>query len=158
MTTNENWKLNKGNNFYRNICSKTMKQIIGDDYYCILELLTGGDDPVVESDESYSNFSTYDQYCQGYRLTAKYNTGEYVYRELPRKFSDKILKYLPEDADTVRMTQRYSFLLDQYQKHQLNVNPPIYELISNIGRQLLERVEEDNQYQKNMIYMTKYLF
>ena len=106
MTTNENWKLNKGNNFYRNICSKTMKQIIGDDYYCILELLTGGDDPVVESDESYSNFSTYDQYCKGYRLTAKYNTGEYVYRELPRKFSDKIIKYLPEDADSPHVSER----------------------------------------------------
>lgn len=152
MTTNENWKLNKDNNFYRNICSKTMKLIIGDDYYGILELLTGGIDPVVESDESYSNFSSYDQYCKGYRLTAKYNTGEYVYRELPRKFTDKIIKYLPEDAETVRMTQRYSFLLDQYQNHRLQVNPSIYEFISNFGRQLLERVEDDNQYQKNMIY------
>jgi hypothetical protein len=152
MTTNENWKLNKDNDFYRNICSKTMKLIIGDDYYGILELLTGGNDPVVESDESYSNFSSYDQYCKGYRLTAKYNTGEYMYRELPRKFSAKIIKYLPEDAETVRMTQRYSFLLDQYQNYRLQVNPSIYEFISNFGRQLLERVEEDNQYQKNMIY------
>ncbi len=152
MTTNENWKLNKDNNFYRNICSKTMKLIIGDDYYGILELLTGGIDPVVESDESYSNFSSYDQYCKGYRLTARYNTGEYVYRELPRKFSDKIIKYLPEDAETARMTERYSFLLDQYQNHRLQVNPSIYEFISNFGCQLLERVEEDNQYQKNMIY------
>jgi hypothetical protein len=152
MTTNENWKLNKDNDFYRNICSKTMKLIIGDDYYGIMELLTGGDDPVVESDESYSNFSSYDQYCKGYRLTAKYNTGEYVYRELPRKFTDKIIKYLPEDAETVKMTQRYSFLLDQYQNHRLQVNPSIYEYISNFGHQLLERVEDDNQYQKNMIY------
>lgn len=152
MTTNENWKLNKGNNFYRNICSKTMKQIIGDDYYCILELLTGGIDPVVESDESYSNFSSYDQYCKGYRLTARYNTGEYVYRELPRKFSDKISKYLPEDAETARMTERYNFLLEQYQKHPLTVNSSIYTYLSNFGRQLLERVEEDNQHQKNMIY------
>jgi hypothetical protein len=152
MTTNENWKLNKDNNFYRNICSKTMKLIIGDDYYGILELLTGGIDPVVESDESYSNFSSNDQYCKGYRLTARYNTGDYVYRELPRKFSDKIIKYLPEDAETVRMTERYSFLLDQYQNHRLQINPSIYEFISNFGRQLLERVEEDNKYQKNMIY------
>ncbi len=152
MTTNENWKLNKDNNFYRNICSKTMKLIIGDDYYGILEFLTGGNDPVVESDESYSNFSSYDQYCKGYRLTGRYNTGEYVYRELPRKFSDKILKYLPEDAETVRMTERYNFLLEQYQKHPLTVNPSIYTYLSNFGHQLLERVEEDNQYQKNMIY------
>jgi hypothetical protein len=152
MTTNENWKLNKDNNFYRNICSKTMKQIIGDDYYGILELLTGGDNPIVESDESYSNFSSYDQYCKGYRLTARYNTGEYVYRELPRKFSDKISKYLPEDAETARMTERYNFLLEQYQNHPLTVNPSIYTYLSNFGRQLLERVEEDNQYQKNMIY------
>ena len=152
MTTNENWKLNKDNKFYRNICSKTMKLIIGDDYYGILELLTGGDDPIVESDESYSNFSSYDQYCKGYRLTARYNTGEYVYRELPRKFSDKIIKYLPVDAETVRMTERYNFLLDQYQNHRLQVNPSIYQFISNFGRQLLERVEDDNQYQKNMIY------
>lgn len=152
MTTNENWKLNKSNNFYRNICSKTIKLIIGDDYYGILELLTGGEDPVVESDESYSNFSTYDQYCKGYRLTAKYNTGEYAYRELPSKFSSKVLKYLPEDAETVRMTERYSFLLVQYQKHPLTVNSSIYTYLSNFGRQLLERVEDDNQYQKNMIY------
>ena len=152
LTTNENWKLNKDNNFYRNICSKTIKLIIGDDYYGILELLTGGNDPVVESDESYSNFSSYDQYCKGYRLTAKYNTGEYVYRELPRKFTDKIIKYLPEDAETVRMTERYNFLLEQYQKHPLTVNSSIYMYLSNFGRQLLERVEEDNKYQKNMIY------
>ena len=144
MTTNENWKLNKDNNFYRNICSKTMKLIIGDDYYCILELLTGGNDPVVESDESYSNFSSFDQYCKGYRLTTKYNTGEYAYRELPSKFSSKVLKYLPEDAETVRMTERYSFLLDQYQNHRLELNPSIYEFISNFGRQLLERVDDDN--------------
>ena len=152
MTTNDNWMLNKDNNFYRNICSKTMKQIIGDDYYGILELLTGGDDPIVECDESYSNFSSYDLFCKGYRLTAKYNTGEYVFRELPRKFSSKITKYLPEDAEAARMTERYSFLLDQYQNHSLQVNPSIYEFISNFGRQLLERVEDDNQYQKNMVY------
>jgi hypothetical protein len=152
MTTNENWKLNKYNNFYRNICSKTMKLIIGDEYYGILELLTGGNDPVVESDESYSNFSSYDQYCKGYRLTARYNTGEYVYRELPRKFSDKIIKYLPKDAETLRMTERYNFLLEQYQTHPLTVNPYIYTYLSNFGRQLLERVEDDNLYQKNMIY------
>jgi len=152
MTTNENWMLNKENNFYRNICSKTMKQIIGDDYYGILELLTGGNDPIVESDESYSNFSSHDQYCKGYRLTAKYNTGEFVYRELPRKFSAKITKYLPEDAEAARMTEHYSFLIDQYHKHQLTLNPSVYEFISNFGRQLLKRVEEDNQYQKNMVY------
>ena len=152
MTTNENWMLNKDNNFYRNICSKTMKQIIGDDYYGIMELLTGGNDPVVESDDSYSNFSSHDQYCKGYRLTAKYNTGEFLYRELPRKFSAKITKYLPEDAEAARMTEHYSFLIDQYHKHRLTLNPSVYEFISNFGQQLLQRVEEDNQYQKNMVY------
>jgi hypothetical protein len=152
MTINENWMLNKDNNFYRNICSKTMKLIIGDDYYGILELLTSGKDPVVESDESYSNFSSHDQYCKGYRLTAKYNTGEFVYRELPRKFSTKITKYLPEDTEAARMTEHYSFLIDQYHKHRLTLNPSIYEFISNFGHQLLQRVENDNQYQKNMIY------
>ena len=152
MTTNENWKLNEDNNFYRNICSKTMKLIIGADYYGILELLTAGNDPVVESDESYSNFSSYDQYCKGYRLTARYNTGEFVYRELPRKFSAKVLKYLPEDVETAKMTVRYKFLLEQYQTHPLTVNPSIYAYIFNFGRQLLERMEENNQYQKNMNY------
>ncbi len=55
MTTNENWKLNKDNNFYRNICSEVMKQIIGDDYYDIVDLLMSKTNPVVECDELYYN-------------------------------------------------------------------------------------------------------
>lgn len=152
MTTNENWTLNKEKNFYRNICSTTMKSIIGKDYYFILDLLTSKDNAIVEDDSSWSNFSKYNPYCKGYRLTARYNTGEYVFRELPTKFSNKVIKYLPEDSDTILISNQYNFLLEQYQKNPLKMNPLIYGFISEFGSQLIQLVEEDNIYQKNMIY------
>ncbi len=152
MTTNENWKLNKENNFYRNICSEKMKQIIGDDYYKILGLLTNKFDPIVECDESYSNIDGIEPKCKGYRLTSRYNTGNYIYRQLPAKFATKVLKYLPEDAESLKMTKHYSFLIEQYQKHQMSINSSVYEYISNFGKVLVQRVENENSYQKQLIY------
>ena len=152
MTTNENWKLNKDNNFYRNICSEKMKQIIGDDYYEIVSLLTSNINPVVECDESYSNLPDKEPKCKGYRLSSRYNTGEYVYRQLPAKFASKVLKYLPEDAESIRMTKHYCFLIEQYNKHQMGINPSVYNYISNFGQELLQCVDADNYYQKQVIY------
>jgi hypothetical protein len=152
MTTNENWKLNKDNNFYRNICSEKMKQIIGDDYYDIVSLLTSKINPIVECDKSYSNLPMVEPKCKGYRLTSLYNTGDYIYRQLPSKFASKILKYLPEDAESIRMTKHYSFLLEQYQKHRMSISPSVYDYISNTSQALLQLVDDDNYYQKQMIY------
>ena len=152
MTTNENWKLNKDNNFYRNICSEVMKQIIGDDYYEIVGLLTSKINPIVECDESYSNLPDKEPKCKGYRLTSRYNTGEYVYRQLPAKFASKVLKYLPDDAESKRMTKQYSFLIEQYHKHQMGINPSVYDYLSNFGKELLQCVDDDNYYQKHLIY------
>lgn len=152
MTTNENWKLNKENNFYRNICSEKMKQIIGDDYYKILGLLTNKFDPIVESDESYSNIDGIEPKCKGYRLTSLYNNGDYMYRQLPAKFASKVLKYFPEDEESLKITKHYSFLIEQYQMHQMSINSSVYEYISNFGKELVQRVENENSYQKQLIY------
>jgi hypothetical protein len=152
MTTNENWKINKDNNFYRNICSEVMKQIIGDDYYDIVDLLMSKTNPVVECDELYCNLPDIKPKCKGYRLTSQYNTGEYVYRQLPAKFTSKVLKYLPEDAESIRMTKHYSFLIEQYHIHQMGINPSVYDYISNFGQELVQCVDDDNYYQKHLIY------
>jgi hypothetical protein len=75
-----------------------------------------------------------------------------MYRQLPAKFASKVLKYLPEDAESIRMTKHYSFLIEQYHKHQMGINPSVYDYISNFGQELLHRVDEDNCYQKQLIY------
>jgi len=50
------------------------------------------------------------------------------------------------------MMDKYDFLIDQFDKHQLSVHHSVYEYIYNMYRQLKERVIRDNKYQMMVIH------
>lgn len=150
MVHNENIDLYAENNYYRNICSQSMKDIIGNkDFNLIMKLLRDSRDPIIEGDNSYSNFED-NIYCKGYRLVEKYNSGIGVYKQLDPKFSKKILKYLPENPEKLMMEHRYFFILQQYELHQLEFHPNVMDYIENLGKILLKNVS--NVYQRAAIH------
>ena len=152
---NDNYRLNADNGGYRNICSVLMKKIIGNrEYYTILELLTSAADPIIETNMSWHHpaKATKKGYCKGYRLTEKYNTGEMVYKTLPLKFWKKVKEIAEDDIEDMDINGRYQFLIDQFDKHQLTMAPPVYDFISAFAAALLMRVHDDNPYQLKMIY------
>jgi hypothetical protein len=150
MVHNENIDLYAKNNYFRNICSKSMKDIIGNkDFNLIMKLLRDSLDPIIEGDNSYSNFED-NIYCKGYRLVDKYNSGIGVYKELDRKFSNKVSKYLPENPEKLMLEQRYSFILQQYKLHQLEFHPTVIDFIQDFGIQLLK--DTKNKFQRAAIH------
>ncbi len=89
--TNDNSRLNSDNGGYHNLCSLELKKILGNkDFYIIRKLLLNSDDPIIEFDRSWYNpkGNISNGYCQGYRITPKYNTGEVIYKTLPKKLRD----------------------------------------------------------------------
>ncbi len=150
MVHNDNMDFYAENNYYRNICSQSMKDIIGNkDYNLIMKLLRDRRDPIIEDDNSYSNFED-NIYCKGYRLVDKYNSGIGVYKQLDPKFSKKILKYLPENPEKLMLEHRYSFILQQYELQQLELHPTIMDYIENFGNLLLK--DAINEYQRVAIF------
>ncbi len=150
MAHNDNMDFYAENNYYRNICSQSMKDIIGNkDYNLIMKLLRDRRDPIIEDDNSYSNFED-NIYCKGYRLVDKYNSGIGVYKQLDPKFSKKILKYLPENPEKLMLEHRYSFILQQYELQQLELHPTIMDYIENFGNLLLK--DAINEYQRVAIF------
>jgi hypothetical protein len=150
MVHNDNMDLYAANNYYRNICSQSMKDIVGNkDYNLIMNLLMDSNDPIIECDNSYSNFDD-NIYCKGYRLVDKYNSGIGTYKQLDPKFSKKILKYQPENPEKLILEHRYSFILQQYELHQLELHPTVMDYIEKLGKILLTGVS--NVYQRAAIF------
>ncbi len=146
---NDNVKLNEDNNYYRSICSNLMKQILGNNYYYeVIKLLMNPNDPIVECNESYSTGN----YCLKYRLTQKYNTGDIIFKELPKNLSKRIQKLEPEEYESIGFIWDYNFLIEQYQQHQLTLSKKVYEYIFNFSIELSNRVVKNNEYQNQMIY------
>jgi hypothetical protein len=154
VSTNENFKLNEKNNGYRNISSVIMRKILGrKDYYMIIELLTDPEDPIIESNNSWlnSHAAGSDGYCKGYRITQKYNNGEVEYKTIPKKSHERIIKHVPEERESQLMSDKYQFLLNQFQSHTLSFDPKVFDYIRAFGNELLSRVEENNEYQTKMV-------
>jgi hypothetical protein len=150
-TDNFNYKLNENNNGFRNISSIMMKRDIGNqDYYLIVKLLTNPDDPIIETNNSWHNpkKKNHQGFCKGYRLTENYNTGEVVVKTLPDKFN----RHHTEDHQDLAMNEKYSFLLNQFNKNRISFDPLIYEYVKKFGIAFLDRVDSDNPYQKKMIF------
>ena len=115
--TNDSYRLNSDNGGYHNLCSFELKKILGNkDFYIIRDLLLNPDNPIIELDRSWHNpKGSSSGYCQGYRITPKYNTGEVIYKTLPKKLSKVILKHNKVE-DTNGATPNYHFLLNQFPK------------------------------------------
>jgi hypothetical protein len=50
------------------------------------------------------------------------------------------------------MMDKYDFLISQFDKHRLSVEPSVYEYIFNMYQKLMERVVKDNKYQQMIIH------
>ena len=95
--TNENYRLNTDNGGYHNLCSFELKKILGNkDFYIIRTLLLNPFDPIIEVDGSWynPNGNSRNGYCQGYRIAPKYNTGEVIFKTIPKKLEKVILRRL----------------------------------------------------------------
>ena len=148
--TNDNYRLNDNNGGYHNLCSAELKKVLGSkDFYVIRDLLMNPVDPIIETDNSWHNPNGGNSsgYCQGYRITPKYNTGEVVFKTIPKKLLKVIAKYADNDTSANDAAPDYTFLLEQFESNALSLDPKVYEFISNFGRQLLLKVEDSNQYQ-----------
>jgi hypothetical protein len=153
--TNDNYRLNINNGGYHNLCSSELKKILGNkDFYTIRELLLNPHDPIIKMDKSWHNPNGRSNtgYCQGYRITHKYNTGDVVYKTIPDKLSKVILKHdMAEVMDEVSAS-RYRFLLNQFEYNTITFDPLVYDYVYNFGKKLHERVHDKNPYQVNLIH------
>lgn len=146
-----NMEFYEDNDYYRTICSENMKDILGPRYYRqVMNLLMNPNDPVIECNHSYQT----GKYCKSYRLTDKYNTGKVEYRTLPDDLDivNRIKKSRPSYMEGLVMMDKYDFLIDQFDKHRLSVDPSVFEYITNMYRQLKERVIGNNKYQMMLIH------
>lgn len=152
--TNENYRLHLKTDGYRNLCSHHLKKILGNkDFYIIRDLLLNPECPVIEVDNSWHNAKgSGDGFCQGYRLKSEYNSGEVVYKTLPPKLTKLIEKY--DSRIEENTPPDYRFLLNQFEAHTLSVDPKGYDAIRAAGYNLLNRVQNNNPHQTNLIHNT----
>ena len=153
--TNDNYRLNKENGGYHKLCSGELKKVLGSkDFYVIRDLLMNPSDPIIEVDNSWHNPNGGNSsgYCQGYRITPKYNTGEVVFKTIPKKLSKVITKYADKDTSAADAAPDYIFLLDQFESNTLSFDPKVYEFISNFSQQLLVRIQNNNPYQIKLVH------
>ena len=153
--TNDNYQLNIDNGGYHNLCSSELKKIFGNkDFYIIRERLLNLDDPIIEVDNSWynPNGNNSSGYCQGYRITPKYNTGELEFKTLPNKFAKVGVKNSTKQ-DLVKVSvPDYTFLLDQFESNILSFDPKVFEYLYNFGQQLMIKVLDKNEFQINLIH------
>ena len=153
--TNDNYRLNSDNGGYHNLCSFELKKILGNkDFYIIRDLLLNPEDPIIELDNSWHNPNGANSsgYCQGYRITPNYNTGEVVFKTIPKKLSKVISKYADKDTSAADAAPDYKFLLEQFESNTLSFDPKVYKFISNFSQQLLVRIQNNNPYQIKLVH------
>jgi len=152
--TNDNYRLNEKTDGFRKLCSSELKKVLGNkDFYLIRELLLNPLDPIIEVDNSWHNpkGKKSSGFCQGYRITPKYNTGDVVFKSLPKKFS-KLTEKSGAHSQSVDSVPDYSFLLVQFERNALTFDPKVYEYVNNFGLQLLQKVQNHNVYQIRLIH------
>lgn len=154
VSTNDNYKLNEDNNGYINISSVSMRKVMGrKDYYLILDSLMNQEDPIIKTNGSWQNSNGIPGkgHCKGYRLTQKYNTGEVQFKTLPDKNHCRILKHLRDEQNAKAITERYRFLLNQFDIPKLSFDPGVYDYIRSFAECLLSRVKNENEFQTKMV-------
>lgn len=152
--TNDNYKLNKATNGFHKICSDKMKKILGNkDFYFIRKLLKNPSDPIIEINNSWQSSKNRKKpgFCQGYRISLKYNSGEVVFKTIPEKMVAKMHNSKNEESINVELNNRYGFLFDQFSQHKLTLDKDVYQYVRNFGNSLLEK-GKDNRYHRMQIY------
>ena len=148
---NFNYKEFEKNKGYKYLSSKIMKKILGKDYYLILGILKNINNPIVDCNEKYF-YNMNNGQCKGYRLNKTYCTGELYYRTLDPKFENKIIRVFNKNKEYNELNIKYEFLFKQFKEHEIRFDNQVYEYIRKFGTELLSLVENENQFQKKMIY------
>lgn len=151
--TNDNYRLNEKTDGFRKLCSSELKKVLGNkDFYLIRELLLNPLDPIIEVDNSWHNPKGKNSsgFCQGYRITPNYNTGDVVFKSLPKKLS-KLIEKNGTNSQSKGTKPDYTFLLVQFERNALTFDPTVYEYLNNFGLQLLQKVKDHNVYQIRLI-------
>lgn len=155
-TTNENYRLREKDNGYYRISSIKLKKIFGDRLYPkMLKILLNKKNPIIESDNSWQNshIDKSKNYCIGYALVSKYDTGEFVFKQLDKKFEKKIETfYKNENDDRHQLSENFSFLLKNYSQNEFSFCNEVFEYIRNLAKKLSDRVVDKNPYQFELIY------
>jgi hypothetical protein len=138
VLTNQNYKLYEKCDWYRKVPSKQMNLIFRRDYKIIFDLLKNTEDPIIQSSASYSPTN----YCLGYRLTSKYNTGEVVYKTLQKKFEKVIM-----DDET---PQGFENILNQFDKHSLTFDNSVYSYTKSTMNLMSDKMKNENE--KTLVY------
>jgi hypothetical protein len=152
--TNDNYRLNSNNGGFHNMCSIELKKVLGSkDFYTIRELLLNPDDPIIELDKSWRNpnGTDYNGYCQGYKITPKYNTGVVVFKSIPNKLAKLILKQT-KSADSITSMPNYGCLLSQFECNKISFDPLVYDYIYSFGYRLLDMIHDKNPYQFKLVH------
>lgn len=143
---NDNIHLFQNQEYYRTICSKQIKQIVGTRYYYqIMKLLMDSEKPIIESNSSYQR----GKFCKQFRLTQKYNSGEIEFKTLPDNSSlvKRINKVYPSIFEADLMLKKYQFLVNQFDQNKLTFDVKIYQFILQLYVHLRNRINKNNQYQ-----------
>ena len=154
-STNENYKLRDKDDGYYRISSLVLKGIFGDRLYPqMLKILLNETNPVIESDNSWQNshIDESQNYCIGYVLISKYNTGDFVFKTLDDKFAKKINKFYKKENESLsQLSNHYSFLINNYYQNEFSFCNEVYDYIRNFANALNERVVENNACQTTLI-------
>ena len=147
---NENLDFYKSNNYVRTMNSEQMKEVLGNrQYYQALHLLTDKSDPIITTNNKYLE----GKISKSFWLTDKYNTGDIAFKTLPKnlKLVSRIQKAQSSYRENIDMTEKYDFLLKQFEEHTISFDPRVYEYINNTYTQLMEQVERNNEFQIKVI-------
>lgn len=130
---------------HKKICSCIQKKIHGNaDYYLVIKLLTKNEDPILLKNKKWKGSNETNGFCQGYKLTAKYDTGDTKMVRINKRLSDKIIENSKSE-----ILKRYKFLTDQFSKHDINIDDRSYLYIKNFYLELKNKV--DNIYTEKVI-------
>ena len=144
--TNDNVKFLLDSQKYKKVCSCIQKKIHGNtDYYQIIKILKSTEEPIIKNNNKWKNSKNDDGYCQGYRITAKYDTGNTKVVRINKSLSDKIKENTKSD-----ILKSYSFLTNQFKTHKITVDQRVYIYLAKYYKEL-KLLTGDNQHQLKVL-------
>jgi hypothetical protein len=152
--TNDNYRLNSNNGGFHNMCSIDLKKVLGSrDFYTIRKLLLNPKDPIIELDKSWLNPNGTDcnGYCQGYKITPKYNNGVVIFKSIPIKLAKIFFKQTKRE-ESITSIPDYGCLLSQFECNTISFDPLVYDYIYSFGHSLLDRIHDNNPYQFKLVH------
>lgn len=140
--TNDNISFLYDTNDFKKICSCIQKKLHGnEEYYTILKILESKNDPIIERNKSWKNTTKGNGFCQGFRITKKYDTGYIKTVRINKMLSNKIINNSEKE-----IIKSYRFLTNQFKTQKISIDKSVYQYLKNYYQKLKFMVKE-NKYQ-----------